>query len=155
MSAALKWDLYITLFHILASNLSGGLLLEPLKMDNMDKFLFTVDFLDALEIVMRQFEALCVHVLVKGGHYRSGVVGVLQTQRVAQLMDGHQEQVIPCDNVQGQLSCMLPLKYTLSTQTQNRLWEWLEKHSRDKPFNESWMEDKREKQPQYYQDTAI
>lgn len=69
--------------------------------------------MDALEIVVRQFEALCVHVLVKGGHYCSGVVGVLQTQSVAQLMDSHQEQVIPCDNVQGQSSCELTLKYTL------------------------------------------
>lgn len=59
---------------------------------------------------MRQFEALRVHVLVKRSHYRSGVIGVLQTQSVAQLMDGHQEQVIPCDKVQGQLSCMITLK---------------------------------------------
>lgn len=63
---------------------------------------------------MRQFEALRVHVLVKWGHYGSGVVGVLQTQSVAQLMDGHQEKIIPCDNVQGQLSYMCTLKYTLT-----------------------------------------
>ena len=54
----------------------------------------TIDFLDALKVVVRKFEVLCVHVLVEWSHDGCGVIGVFQTQGVAQLMDCHQEQVI-------------------------------------------------------------
>lgn len=39
---------------------------------------------------------MCLHVLVEGRHDGAGVVGVLQSQRVAQLVHSHQEEVIPC-----------------------------------------------------------
>lgn len=56
----------------------------------------TVDLLDALQVVQRQLEVLRVHVLIEGSHDGAGIIGVLQTQSVTQLMDRHQEQVIPC-----------------------------------------------------------
>ena len=61
----------------------------------------TVDLLDALEIVLRQLEVVRLHVLVEGRHDGAGVVGVLEAQRVAQLVHGHQEEVIPCRGRDG------------------------------------------------------
>ena len=55
----------------------------------------TVDLLNALQVVQRQPEVVRVHVLVEGGHDGAGVVGVLQAQGVTQLVDRHQEQVVP------------------------------------------------------------
>lgn len=70
----------------------------------------TVDLLDALEIILRQLEVVCLHVLVEGCHDGTGVVGVLQPQRVAQLMHSHQEEVIPCG--EGVVRCPgHPLRY--------------------------------------------
>lgn len=63
----------------------------------------TVDLLDALEIVLRQLEVVCLHVLVEGCHDGAGVIGVLQSQRVAQLMHSHQEEVIPCGEGEGEV----------------------------------------------------
>lgn len=63
----------------------------------------TVDLLDALEIILRQLEVVCLHVLVEGCHDGAGVVGVLQSQRVAQLMHGHQEEVVPCGGGDGEV----------------------------------------------------
>lgn len=60
----------------------------------MCSWILTIDFLYALQVVQRQFEVVCVHVLVKRSHDGAGIVGVLQTQRVTQLMDRHQEQII-------------------------------------------------------------
>lgn len=54
----------------------------------------TVDFLYALQVVQRQLEVVRVHVLVERRHDGAGIVGVLQTQGVAKLMDRHQEQII-------------------------------------------------------------
>lgn len=34
----------------------------------------TINLLDALQVILRQFEVLCVHVLVEGGHDGCGVV---------------------------------------------------------------------------------
>lgn len=46
---------------------------------------------------------MCLHVLVEGCHDGAGVVGVLQSQRVAQLMHSHQEEVIPCGGGDGEV----------------------------------------------------
>lgn len=56
----------------------------------------TVQLLDALEVILRQLEVLCVHPLVEGGHDSTGVAGMFQAQRVPQLVHGHQEKVVPC-----------------------------------------------------------
>lgn len=63
----------------------------------------TVDLLDALEIILRQLEVVRLHVLVEGCHDSAGVVGVLQSQRMAQLMHSHQEEVIPCGEADGEV----------------------------------------------------
>lgn len=52
---------------------------------------------------MRQFEALCVHVLIEGGHNGRRVIGVFQSQSMAQLMHCHQEEIIACKNTDRQL----------------------------------------------------
>lgn len=70
----------------------------------------TVDLLDALEIILRQFEVVCLHVLVEGRHDGTGVVGVLQSQRMAQLVHSHQEEVIPCGEGVGRCP-RHPLRY--------------------------------------------
>lgn len=54
----------------------------------------TVDLLDALQVVQRQLEVVRVHVLIERSHDGARIVGVLQTQRVTQLVDRHQEQVV-------------------------------------------------------------
>lgn len=54
----------------------------------------TVDLLYALQVVQRQLEVVCVHVLIERSHDGTGIVGVLQTQRMTQLMDRHQEQIV-------------------------------------------------------------
>lgn len=46
---------------------------------------------------------MCLHVLVEGCHDGAGVVGVLQSQRVAQLVHSHQEEVIPCREGDGEV----------------------------------------------------
>ena len=61
----------------------------------------TVDLLDALEIILRQLEVVCLHVLVEGRHDGTGVVGVLQPQCMAQLVHRHQEEVVPCREGEG------------------------------------------------------
>lgn len=63
----------------------------------------TVNLLDALEIILRQLEVVCLHVLVEGCHDGAGVVGVLQSQCVAQLVHSHQEEVIPCGEGDGKV----------------------------------------------------
>lgn len=63
----------------------------------------TVDLLDALEVVLRQLEVPRLHVLVEGRHDGTGVVGVLEAQRVAQLMHSHQEEVVPCRGRDGEV----------------------------------------------------
>ncbi len=56
--------------------------------------MLTVDFLYALQVVQRKFEVVCIHVLIERSHDGTGIVRVLQTQRMTQLMDRHQEQII-------------------------------------------------------------
>lgn len=63
----------------------------------------TVDLLDALEVVLRQLEVVRLHVLVEGRHDGAGVAGVLEAQRVAQLVHSHQEEVIPCRGRDGEV----------------------------------------------------
>ena len=57
----------------------------------------TVDGLDASAVVVGQLEVFSVKPLIEGGHDGRGVVGVLQTQSVTQLMDGYQENIITFD----------------------------------------------------------
>ena len=47
-------------------------------------------------VVVRELEVLGVHPLVEGSHDGQRVVGVLQAQGVAQLVDRHQEHVVTC-----------------------------------------------------------
>lgn len=54
----------------------------------------TIDLLNAPSVILRQLEVVRLHPLIKGSHDGQRVVGVLQTQGVAQLVDRHQEQVI-------------------------------------------------------------
>lgn len=58
------------------------------------QWLLTVDLLNALQVVQRQFEVVRVHVLVERSHDGAGIVGVLQTQCMTQLVNGHQEQIV-------------------------------------------------------------
>lgn len=78
----------------------------------------TIDLLDALEIILRQFEVVCLHVLVEGRHDGAGVIGVLQSQRVAQLMHSHQEEVIPCGEGGGEVP-RAPTRISQSTASAN------------------------------------
>lgn len=54
----------------------------------------TIDLLDAPPVVLRQLEVFRLHPLVKGSHDGQRVVGVFQTESVAQLVNGHQEEVV-------------------------------------------------------------
>lgn len=54
----------------------------------------TINLLDAQKVVHGQFEVVRVHVLVEGSHDGRGVVGVLQAQRMAELVDRYQEQIV-------------------------------------------------------------
>lgn len=54
----------------------------------------TVDCLDASAVVVWELEVFRVKPLVKGGHDGRGVIRVLQTQSMTQLMDSHQENII-------------------------------------------------------------
>ena len=58
--------------------------------------LLTIDFLNSLEVILGQFEVVCFHVLVERSHDSTGIVGVFQTQRVSQLMDCNQKEIVPC-----------------------------------------------------------
>lgn len=54
----------------------------------------TINLLDAQKVVHGQLEVVRVHVLVEGSHDGRGVIGVFQAQRMAELVDGNQEQII-------------------------------------------------------------
>lgn len=54
----------------------------------------TIDLLDAPPVVLRQLKVFRLHPLVKGSHNGQRVVGVFQTKSVAQLVNGHQEEVV-------------------------------------------------------------
>lgn len=57
--------------------------------------LLAIKLLDAPAVIIGQHKVLCVHPLVKGRHDGRGVTGMLEAQGVAQLMHGHQKDVIP------------------------------------------------------------
>lgn len=54
----------------------------------------TIDCLDASAVVVWELEVFCFKPLVEGGHDGGGVVGVLQTQSMTQLVHSHQEDII-------------------------------------------------------------
>lgn len=54
----------------------------------------TVNLLDSHQIVHGQLEVVRVHILVERRHDGCGIVGVLQAQCVAELVDSHQEQIV-------------------------------------------------------------
>lgn len=56
---------------------------------------FTIDCLDASAVVVGELEVFGVKPLVEGRHDGRGAVGVLQAQRMAQLVDGNQENIVP------------------------------------------------------------
>lgn len=55
--------------------------------------MLTVYRLYARDVVFVQREVVSVGPRVEGGHHGVGVIGVLQTQSVAQLVDRNQEEV--------------------------------------------------------------
>jgi len=54
----------------------------------------TVNLLDPPEIILRQLKVFRVHPLVERSHNRQRIIGVFQSKGMAQLMYGHQEQII-------------------------------------------------------------
>ncbi|TNN71973.1 hypothetical protein EYF80_017761 [Liparis tanakae] len=64
------------------------------KIFTREKQQLTVDRLDASAVVVRDLEVFRLKPLVEGRHDGRGVVGVLQTQSVTQLVDRHQEHVV-------------------------------------------------------------
>lgn len=62
----------------------------------VNRFKRTIYFLDALEIIMRQFEALSVHILIEWSHYSRRIIRMFQSQSMTKLVDCHKEQVITC-----------------------------------------------------------
>lgn len=58
--------------------------------------LLTIDFLNSLEVILGQFEVVCFHVLVERSHDSTGIIGMFQTQRMSQLVDRNQKEIIPC-----------------------------------------------------------
>lgn len=54
----------------------------------------TIDCLDASTVVIWELKVFSVKPLVEWGHDGGGVIGVLQTQSMTQLMDGYQENII-------------------------------------------------------------
>ena len=58
--------------------------------------MLTIDFLNSLEVILGQFEVVRFHVLVERSHDSTGIIGVFQTQRVSQLMDCDQKEIVPC-----------------------------------------------------------
>lgn len=57
--------------------------------------LLAIKLLDAPAVIIRQHKVLGVHPLVKGRHDGRGITGMLEAQGMAQLMHGHQKDVIP------------------------------------------------------------
>lgn len=57
--------------------------------------LLAIKLLDAPAVIIGQHEVLCVHPLVKGCHDGRGIIGMLKPQGMAQLVHGHQKDVIP------------------------------------------------------------
>ena len=80
---------------------------------------FTVNLLDAQQVVHGQLEVVRVHVLVKGGHDGRGVVGVLQTERMAEFVDRYQEQIVTWkqrgeeDETEDSLVCAAALNFSI------------------------------------------
>lgn len=56
----------------------------------------TVNALHPLDVVRVQREVVRVHPLVQGRHNGGGVIRVLQTQSVTQLVDRNQEEIYTC-----------------------------------------------------------
>lgn len=54
----------------------------------------TINGLDASTVVIRELKVFGFEPLVEGGHDGRGVVGVLKTQSMTQLVDGYQENVV-------------------------------------------------------------
>lgn len=54
----------------------------------------TVDRLDSSAVVIRELKVFGFKPLVERGHDGGGIVGVLQTQSMTQLMHGYQENII-------------------------------------------------------------
>lgn len=53
----------------------------------------TIYVLYSSDVILMQCEVVCVNPLVKRSHYGAGVIWVLQTQSMTELMDGNQEEV--------------------------------------------------------------
>lgn len=58
--------------------------------------LLTVYVLYPFDIILMECEVVCVDPLVERSHNGAGVIGVLQTQSMTELMDGNQEEVHTC-----------------------------------------------------------
>lgn len=62
----------------------------------------TVDCLDASAVVVWQLEVFSIEPLVEGGHDGRRVIGMLQSQSVTQLVDGHQKNIITFRKIEKQ-----------------------------------------------------
>lgn len=67
---------------------------------------FTIERLDASDVILVQDEGVGVAVRVRGEHERTSVAGVGQAQGVAELMSSHQEQHVACTS-KGRLRRLL------------------------------------------------
>lgn len=67
----------------------------------------TVYMLYPFDVIFMQCEIVSVNPLVEGSHYGTGVIGVLQTQGVTELVDGNQEEVDTCQSHSGPRSAWI------------------------------------------------
>lgn len=67
----------------------------------------TVHVLYPFDVIFMQREIVSVNPLVEGSHYGAGVVRVLQTEGVAELVDGNQEEVDTCQSHSGPRSARI------------------------------------------------
>lgn len=64
----------------------------------------TVDLVNAIDVILSQWEVVGIHPLVKRRHDGRRVTGVLQPQRMTQLMNGDQKQVNSFHRVKHQIT---------------------------------------------------
>lgn len=76
--------------------------------------LLAIKLLDAPAVIIRQHEVLRIHPLVKGCHDGRGIIGVLKAQGMAQLMHGHQKDVIAWRDGEGYDGSLGPFPKTSS-----------------------------------------
>lgn len=69
--------------------------------------LLTIYELYSSDVIIMQCEVVCVNPLVKRSHYGTGVIRVLQTQSMTELMDRNQEKVYTCKTGRDKVSNLI------------------------------------------------